>query len=270
MADHDPFDLTGRHALVTGAAGLLGREFAAALASRGAVVHLVDRDADAVARLADDLAADGAAEPVAVPLDITDEAAVQAAVAAPPSIDILVNSAALDPKFEEGLPAPGHFSTYPLELWEASLRVNLTGSFLMARECCRRMQDQGDAGRGVVVNISSMYGLVGPDQRLYERGDGTEFFKPVDYAVTKAGILGLTRAMAAMYRGTDIRVNALTPGGTFNGQDDDFVERYSARTILDRMAVPQDYRGAIVFLCSDASSYMTGANLVVDGGWTAW
>jgi 2-deoxy-D-gluconate 3-dehydrogenase len=270
VAEPDLFDLSGRHALVTGAAGLLGREFAAALASRGAVVHLIDLHVERVHQLAEQLAPGAAEPPIAVPLDITDEDAVERAVAAAPSVDILVNSAALDPKFEPGLPAPGHFSTYPLELWEASLKVNLTGSFLMARAACRRMQDQGDRGRGAVVNVSSMYGLVGPDQRLYERADGAEFFKPVDYAVTKAGILGLTRAMATMYRDTEIRVNALTPGGTFNGQDDEFLEKYSARTVLGRMAAPQDYRGAVLFLCSDASRYMTGANLVVDGGWTAW
>lgn len=270
MADPDPFDLTGRRALVTGAAGLLGREFARSLAEHGATVHLLDLDGPAVERLAEELAPVAAAPPVAVPIDITDEDQVRSVVDALETVDVLVNSAAIDPKFEPGMPAPGHFSTYPLALWEASLRVNLTGAFLLARESCRRMQEQGPGGRGVVVNVSSMYGLVGPDQRLYEGPDGREFFKPVDYAVTKAGILGLTRAMAAMYRGTEIRVNALTPGGTFNGQDDEFVERYSARTILGRMAQPEDYRAAMLFLCSDASRYMTGANLVVDGGWTAW
>jgi NAD(P)-dependent dehydrogenase (short-subunit alcohol dehydrogenase family) len=132
------------------------------------------------------------------------------------------------------------------------------------------MERQGDRGRGAIVNLSSTYGLVGPDQRTYRAGERQTFVKPVDYSVTKAGILGFTRAVAAMYAGTEIRVNALTPGGTYNGQDDEFVERYSSRAVLGRMADPGDYRAAMVFLCSDASRYMTGANLVVDGGWTAW
>lgn len=269
MVDHDPFDLTGRHAVVTGAAGLLGRVFADALAERGATVHLLDLDGDRLREVAAWIAARAVVAPTTAALDITDEDQVRAAVGRIGQVDVLVNSAAIDPKFEPGYPRQGHLSTYPLDRWRASMDVNLTGTFLVTRECCRRMESQGERGRGVVVNVSSTYGLVGPDQRIYEAEGAEEFFKPVDYSVTKAGLLGFTRAVAAMYRDTDIRVNALTPGGAFNGQDDEFVRRYSARTILGRMAEPDDYRGAITFLCSDASRYMTGANLVVDGGWTA-
>lgn len=270
MTERDLFDLSGRHAIVTGAAGLLGREFADALASRGAVVHLVDVARDALGEVAADITTRAAARPHLHVVDITDEDQVRGVVEEVGQVDILVNSAAIDPKFEPGFPRQGHISTYPLASWEASLRVNLTGAFLLTRECCRVMETRGEAGEGVIVNVSSTYGLRGPDQRIYETAEGSTFFKPVDYSVTKAGLLGLTRAVAAMYRGTGIRVNALTPGGTYNGQDDDFVENYSAKTILGRMALPEDYRGALLFLCSDASSYMTGANLVVDGGWTAW
>ncbi len=266
MGDDRLFDLTGRHAVVTGAAGLLGRQFADALAAQGATVHLLDLAADAVEEVAADIATRSPVPPEWIPVDVTDEDGVRAAIERVGRVDILVNSAAIDPKFEPGQPRNGHLSTYPLDRWNASLNVNLTGVFLTTRECCRNMEPRGE---GVIVNISSTYGLVGPDQRIYVTEGGDEFFKPVDYSVTKAGLLGFTRAVAAMYRGTGIRVNALSPGGAHNGQDEEFVRNYSARTILDRMAQPSDYRGAIVFLCSDASRYMTGANLVVDGGWTA-
>ncbi len=268
------FDLSSKRAVVTGAAGLLGRVFVAALSELGAEVHLLDLSTEMVDLSAERLSASGSGI-VHHNCDLRDEDAVESTfsrIGDTGTLDILVNSAAIDPKVPAGQPGhrPGRLTDYPLELWKQSLDVNLTGMFLATRACCRTMERQGDSGRGSIVNISSTYGLRGPDQRIYESaGDDSPFVKPVDYPTTKAGVLGFTRAVAAMYRGTEIRVNALTPGGAFNGQDDDFVANYSAKTLLGRMAHPDDYRGAIAFLCSDASAYMTGANLVVDGGWTA-
>jgi NAD(P)-dependent dehydrogenase (short-subunit alcohol dehydrogenase family) len=183
--------------------------------------------------------------------------------------DILVNSAALDPKFDPAHAADqtNAFEDFPLEMWDQALAVNLTGLFLCSQAAGRAMLDNG---RGVIINICSTYGLVGPDQRIYQRPGEPERFKPVYYSVTKAGVLGLTRYLAAYYAGKGIRVNALTPGGVFNQHDPEFLEAYSARTILGRMAERHEMNGALLFLASDASSYMTGANLVVDGGWTAW
>ncbi len=157
--------------------------------------------------------------------------------------------------------------TYPLEAWQQSLDVNLSGAFLASQAVVGQMLKQGG---GVIVNICSTYGLVGPDQRIYQRDGKQKEYKPVDYSVTKAGILGLTRYLAAYYGRQNIRVNALTPGGVANEQDEEFKQAYSARTVLGRMANNDEMNAAMLFLASDASSYMTGANLVVDGGWTAW
>jgi 2-deoxy-D-gluconate 3-dehydrogenase len=184
-----------------------------------------------------------------------------------------VTSAAVDPKVDgAGGVAGGEqgFPSYPLACWQESLLVNLTGTFLVAQAAASVMERQdGGRGRGSIVTIASTYGMTGPDQRLYVDGGVQRSFKPLDYPTTKSGVIGFTRALAAYYRETGIRANSLTPGGAFNGQDPAFVERYASRTILGRMADPAEYRAAIAFLCSDASSYMTGANLVVDGGWTA-
>lgn len=272
MADTlSAFDLTGRRALVTGAAGLLGREFCGALLDIGADVFGLDRPGPAL----DDLAATTSATPVVC--DVTDPDSVASCVAdiaTGGDIDALVTSAAVDPKVDDrGGVAGGDvgFPGYPLSCWQESIDVNLTGTFLISQAVAAVMAGQDDGrGRGAIVTIASTYGLSGPDQRLYVDDDGArQAFKPIDYPTTKAGVIGFTRALAAYYRETGIRVNSLTPGGAYNGQDPGFVERYSSRTILGRMAEPREYRAAIAFLCSDASSYMTGANLVVDGGWTA-
>jgi NAD(P)-dependent dehydrogenase (short-subunit alcohol dehydrogenase family) len=186
-------------------------------------------------------------------------------------LDILINNAAIDPKFDATVAAQqaNTFEEYPLELWQQSLDVNLTGAFLCSQAAGRVMVRQR---RGVIVNISSTYGLVAPDQRLYraEAEREQKLFKPAAYAVTKAGIAHLTRYLAAYWGDKSIRVNTLTPGGVFNSQDEGFVTRYASRTPLGRMARQNEMNGAMLFLVSDASSYMTGANVVVDGGWSAW
>jgi NAD(P)-dependent dehydrogenase (short-subunit alcohol dehydrogenase family) len=249
----DKFDLSGRVAVVTGGAGLLGAEFCRTLAEAGAAVAAVDLNAAAAGKVADELTAAGY-RARAVPADV------------------LVNSAALDPKFDaaslaKGL-TPGRFEDFPLEQWNAALNVNLTGAFLATQACVAPMLAQGK--KGSIINICSTYGLNGPDQRIYLKDGKRLAFKPVYYTVTKAGILGFTKYLAAYYMGTEIRVNALTPGGVFNDHDETFVTNYSAKTILGRMAKKDEMNGALLFLASEASSYMTGGNLVVDGGWTAW
>jgi 2-deoxy-D-gluconate 3-dehydrogenase len=183
-------------------------------------------------------------------------------------LDILVNSAALDPKFDpQAAVSSGAFEDFPLEAWQQALDVNLTGAFL----CCQAaVKPMLAAGRGVIVNLCSIYGLAAPDQRMYQRPDQPPRYKPVYYTVTKAGILGLTKYLAAYYGRQGLRINALTPGGVFNGHDETFLQAYSSRSVMGRMAEKDELNGAILFLCSDASAHMTGANLVVDGGWTTW
>lgn len=267
------FDMTGKTAVITGAAGLLGRQFCLALAQTGANIVMAD--------LASDIAAENAAEfknmgfnAIPVKVDVSDPSSVKLmvnqALTAFGSVDVLINSAALDPKFDSTNAAAQEanaFETYSLYSWRQALEVNLTGMFLASQAAVVPMLEQG---QGVIVNICSTYGLVGPDQRLYERPDGTRQFKPVYYSVTKAGVLGFTRYLATYYAGKNIRVNALTPGGVFNDHDAIFTAQYSSRTVLGRMASLDEMNAAMLFLCSDASSYMTGGNLVVDGGWTAW
>ena len=275
MKIQEKFELTGRVAVVTGGVGLLGAEFCRTLAEAGAAVAVVDLNGSASQAVADSLTT-GGYQSLAIPTDITQPDSVNEAVEKVRSafgrIDILVNSAALDPKFDpdavnKGI-TPGAFEDYPLDLWNAALNVNLTGMFLMTQACVKTMIGQGK--KGSIINICSTYGLNGPDQRIYVKEGKRVAFKPVYYTVTKAGVMGFTKYLAAYYAETDIRVNALTPGGVFNNHEDYFVKNYSAKTILGRMARKDEMNGALLFLASDASSYMTGNNLVVDGGWTAW
>lgn len=265
------FDLSGRVAVITGGAGLLGAEFCQTLSVAGAGVVIADIDKDAAEQLAARLKTEEA-QVLPFYTDVTDPGSVDDMVRATLEsfgrLDILVNSAALDPKFD--LSHGQHinaFEDYPLEAWQRALDVNLTGAFLSAQAAARAMLDQGS---GAIVNVSSIYGISAPDQRMYQRPGQAPQYKPVYYTVTKAGLDGLTRYLAAYFAGKNIRVNTLTPGGVFNGHDDEFVQRYSARAVLGRMAEKDEMNAALLFLVSDASRYMTGANLVVDGGWTTW
>ena len=275
MTIFDKFSLKNQVAVVTGGVGLLGAEFCKTLAEAGAAIAVVDLNGDAANKVADALVKDGF-KARGIATDITQPDSVNAMVATALStfgrIDVLVNSAALDPKFDpdaasKGI-APGAFEDYPLEQWNAALNVNLTGMFLVTQACVKQMTAQGK--KGSIINICSTYGLNGPDQRIYIKDGNRVAFKPVYYTTTKAGVMGFTKYLAAYYAETEIRVNALTPGGVFNNHEDYFVKNYSAKTILGRMAKKDEMNGALLFLASDASSYMTGNNLIVDGGWTAW
>ncbi len=268
------FSLAGRVAVVTGAAGLLGRRHCAALAAAGARVVATDLDEAACAAVVREIGGRGEGGALPWAADITRPESVaalrDAVLERCGAIDVLVNNAALNEKVESPL-ASGEvlrFENFPLALWEDSLRVNVTGTFL----CCQLLgAEMARRGAGSIVNIASTYAMVAPDQSLYRQPDGTQtFFKSAAYPTTKGAVLALTRFLAAYWGGAGVRVNALSPGGVENGQDAGFVARYAARTPLGRMADPSDYEGALVFLASDASRYMTGANLVVDGGWTAW
>ena len=279
------FDLTGRTALVTGGAGLLGAQFCQTLAQAGARVVVADLNAAAASSIANHITLQGR-QAISYEGDVTSPASVQELVAATlqtyGSLDILVNSAVLDPKFDpqhikdgrrttdDGRPTPdgsGAFESYPLEAWNQALQVNLTGVFLTCQAAVTPMLEQGS---GVIINLSSIYGLTAPDQRMYQRPGQPAQYKPIYYTVTKSAILGMTQYLAAYYAGKNIRVNAITPGGVYNGHDEAFVQAYSARAIMGRMAEKDEMNGALLFLASDASAYMTGANLVVDGGWTVW
>jgi NAD(P)-dependent dehydrogenase (short-subunit alcohol dehydrogenase family) len=268
----EKFDLKGRTALVTGGAGLLGKEFCRGLAQAGAQVVVADLNISASQSVAQDLG-QGSLTVLPVGVDVTDPESVETMVKTTLKVyqrlDILVNSAAMDPKFDDSHQGKhsNNFEDYPLSAWKQALEVNLTGMFLCCQAAARQMLTQK---QGVIINICSIYGMVGPDQRIYQSPGKAVQYKPAYYSVTKAGVLGLTRYLATYFAGQNIRVNALTPGGVYNHHDEVFVQNYSARAVLGRMAQRDEMNGALLFLASDASAYMTGANLVVDGGWTAW
>jgi 2-deoxy-D-gluconate 3-dehydrogenase len=275
MKIQEKFDLTNRVAVVTGGGGQLGTEFCKTLAEAGAAVVVADLLMDHAKRTAK-LLTDSGYNCMPFQLDVTSIESTRGVVAGTlkrfSRIDILVNCAALDPKFDPDAAArgiaPGAFEDYPLKQWNEALNVNLTGIFLMTQASVKPMIEQGK--RGSIINICSTYGLNGPDQRIYIKDGKRVAFKPAYYTTTKAGVMGFTKYLAAYYAETEIRVNALTPGGVFNNHEEYFVKNYSAKTILGRMARKDEMNGALLFLASDASSYMTGNNLIVDGGWTAW
>ncbi|MGH7506619.1 MAG: SDR family oxidoreductase [Longimicrobiales bacterium] len=274
----DPlFDVRDRVVVVTGALGQLGRQFTLALVRRGARVAVLDLElsedavAGAFARDSGDQALRERLLPVAA--DVTSRESLEAALREIrehwETPFALINNAGIDAPPGAAAAENGPFETYPEQAWDRVLDVNLKGVVL----CCQVFGGaMAEAGRGSIVNIGSIYGLVSPDQRIYDyrRRGGEPFFKPVAYSASKSGVLNLTRYLATYWAPRGVRVNTVTFAGVFNDQDAGFLEAYCARVPLGRMARPDEYEGAIVFLCSDASGYMTGANLVIDGGFTAW
>jgi NAD(P)-dependent dehydrogenase (short-subunit alcohol dehydrogenase family) len=255
------FRLGNRQAIITGGAGMLGFEFAKTLSAAGANVILVDVKHTCLEK-ASQLRKEHNTKAMGIVTDITNEKSVQNMVHQVlrefNTIDILINNAASQP---EGFSDP--IEKYSLQVWNKVFSVNITGMFICAKIIGRQMIKQR---KGVIVNVSSIYGLVSPDPKIYENW---EYESPISYSTTKSAVLNFTRHLATFWAKKGIRVNALTPGGVFTGQNSDFIGKYCERTSLGRMARKDDFNGAILFLASDASAYMTGNNLIVDGGWTA-
>lgn len=266
----DLFNLTGKVAVITGALGLLGKQHCYALAEAGASIVACDLDQNSLNEFVKELENNS----IGVYTDITNQESLlnlkKIILDKFGHIDILVNNAAINDKFEDPNQTAelSKFENYPINLWQKSLDVNLTGTFLCSQILGSEMAKQG---KGNIINIASTYGIVAPDQSLYsDENENQKFYKTVSYPVTKAAVISLTKYLAAYWGNKNVRVNSLSPGGVENSQDEFFIKNYSKKTPLGRMAYPTDYKGALIFLASDASAYMTGANLVVDGGFTIW
>jgi NAD(P)-dependent dehydrogenase (short-subunit alcohol dehydrogenase family) len=253
------FSLDGRVAVVTGGAGQLGGEIARGLAASGAKVAIFD-----VVQAAE---GDGVSSFV---VDVTDREAIERATSELPDVPhVLVNAAALDSPPDAPAAEVGPFEDFPSEAFDEVMQVNVKGTLFACQVIGGRM---AEAGRGSIVNVSSIYGMLSPVQELYDfrRASGETFFKPVAYSVSKSALYNLTRYLATYWAKSGVRVNTLTLAGVFNEQPEEFLKAYTARMPLGRMADAGEVVGPVVFLASDASSYVTGANVVVDGGWSAW
>lgn len=272
---HRLFDLGGRVAVITGGAGLLGPKHAEVIAQLGGIPVLIDIDQERSAQVVEDLAANGYDQTAYFTCDISNPDDVSNTAKEISSrfgkVDILINNAANNPQMDESAAAATlRLENLPLAVWNHDLAVGLTGAFLCAQAFGTLM---ADTGGGVIVNIGSDLSIIGPDQGLY-RTDGVDedrqAVKPVSYSVVKAGLIGLTRYLATYWAGQGVRANCLAPGGIENDQPPEFVSRLIEKIPLGRMAKSDEYMGVIAFLVSDASSYMTGAVVSVDGGRTAW
>lgn len=272
----DLFNVNGKIAIITGGGGMLGYQHAAAIASFGGTPVLVDISPQGLQKNRELLETEFGTKVLALEVDITDLQSVLASKTAVlechQRIDILINNAARNPKVEDS--ADINFSrleNFPSEQWQQDLNVGLGGAFNCAKVYGSHMAQAGRGG--VIINIASDLGVIAPDQRLYKisgRDEHLQPVKPVTYSVVKHGLIGLTKYLATYWCEQGIRCNALSPGGVYAGQNEVFVSNLTKLIPMGRMAQPDEYRGAIIFLCSDASSYLNGANLVIDGGRSVW
>jgi NAD(P)-dependent dehydrogenase (short-subunit alcohol dehydrogenase family) len=274
----EKFNLMGKTALITGSAGLLGMEHASALLESGAQVVLTDISESALLSAHTKLAPHfDETKIITKVMDVSNPQKVRATAdelwEGDLCVDILVNNAAIDPKVkgDQGVLETSRLENFPLDQWDLQMAVGLTGAFLCSQVFGTAMVKDGKGG--VILNIASDLSVFSPDQRLYRKADlpdDIQPVKPVTYSVIKAGLIGLTRYLATYWSDQGVRCNALSPGGVFNGQGDEFVQRLSSLIPLERMASKDEYRAAVQFLCSDASSYMNGQNIVMDGGRSVW
>ncbi len=265
MIINDIFDVKDKVIIITGAAGNLGSKYAKVLGQAGANVVLCDLDYETCKKLSTKINDDYGVKSIPVKLDLRKNSSVEnlvkKTVKTYSKIDVLINNAAY-----QGNPSirKTPFENLSVEDWNHAISVNLTGVFLLCQKVGKVMKKQK---QGSIINIGSTYGIVAPDQSIYgNSGLNAGAF----YSASKSAVINLTRYLASYWGKYGIRVNTLSPGGVKNNQTTSFVSNYSKKTMLGRMASPDDYLGAIIFLCSDSSSYMTGSNLVIDGGWTAW
>ena len=266
------FDLHGKTAIVTGGAGILGRRFCAGLAEFGANVAVVDIDAKAAKGVAEELEGQYENKSIGIGCNISKPDSVKnmvrQAVSSLGNIHILHNNAAAKSDDLDAFFAP--FEEYSLEQWREIMAVNIDGMFLVAQAVGKHMVEHGEGGS--IIQTSSIYGIMAPDKRIYEGSHymGRAINTPAVYSTSKAAVIGLTKYLAAYWADKGIRVNTLTPGGVESGQNETFKQRYSERIPLGRMAQPDEMVSALIYLASDASSYVTGQNIIVDGGLAAW
>jgi len=266
------FDLSGKVAVVTGGAGIMGQHFCAGLAESGASVAVADVRESEAQQVAEELRERYQTPVISVGCDVSDPASVRSMVARVVSefgaIDILHNNAAAKSDDLGAFFAP--FEEYSLDQWREIMSVNIDGMFLVAQAVGKHMVESGKGGS--IVQTASIYGVMGPDNRIYEGSFymGRKINTPAVYSASKAAVIGLTKYLATYWADKGIRVNTLTPGGTESGQNEEFNRRYSARIPMNRMANAQEMVGALLYLASDASSYVTGQNIIVDGGLNAW